>query len=209
MSRNGHPSYLATWLRIWIRNPLRIGAIVPSSDELARAMAALVPGGAGPVVELGGGTGVITRGLLGAGIDPADLIVIERDPTLHALLQAQFPNLCVLRGDATELPALLEPLGLPPARAVVSGLPLLAMPRELQHRIVAAALAVMTPDAPLIQFTYGLFSPVDRSKFGLEGKVARRVFANLPPANVWRYYRAAARDRPASASQPVLVSSRK
>lgn len=209
MPRNGHPSHLATWLRIWIRNPLRIGAIVPSSDELARAMAAPVPDGAGPVVELGGGTGAITRGLLGAGIDPADLIVIERDPTLHALLRTQFQNLRVLRGDATELLALLEPLGLPPARAVVSGLPLLAMPRELQHRIVAAALAVMAPDAPLIQFTYGLFSPVDRSRFGLEGKVARRVFANLPPANVWRYYRAAARDRPASASRPALVSSRK
>lgn len=209
MPRNGHPSHLATWLRIWIRNPLRIGAIVPSSDELARAMAALVPDGAGPVVELGGGTGAITRGLLGAGIGPADLVVIERDPTLHALLQTQFPNLRVLRGDATELPALLEPLGLPPARAVVSGLPLLAMPQELQHRIVAAALAVMAADAPLIQFTYGLFSPVDRLKFGLEGKVARRVFANLPPANVWRYYRAAARDRSASASRAAPVSSRK
>lgn len=190
MQRSGHPSHLGTWLRIWIRNPLRIGAILPSSDELARAMARLVPPGAGPVIELGGGTGAITRGLLGAGIAESDLVVIERDPTLHGVLQKQFPAVRILRGDATELPALLRPLGLPPARAVVSGLPLLAMPRELQDRIVAAALAAMAPEAPLIQFTYGLFSPVDRAKFGLEGKVARRVFANLPPANVWRYYRA-------------------
>jgi phosphatidylethanolamine/phosphatidyl-N-methylethanolamine N-methyltransferase len=97
----------------------------------------------------------------------------------------------VLCGDATRLAELLRPLGLAPARAVVSGLPLLAMPREVQRRIVEAALAVMAPGAPLIQFTYGLFSPIDRAALGLTGEVAGRVYANLPPASVWRYRRAA------------------
>lgn len=194
MLSNGRPSHLGTWLRIWIKNPLRVGAIVPSSAELARAMARLVPVGPGPVVELGGGTGVITRALLAAGVAEADLVVVERDPTLHRLLRQQFPALRIIRGDATELAALIGPLSLAPARAVVSGLPLLAMPREVQHRIVEAALAVMAPDAPLIQFTYGLFSPIDRTALGLVGRVAGRVFANLPPASVWRYYRAGTRE---------------
>ncbi|MGH6882786.1 MAG: hypothetical protein ACREFM_17835, partial [Hypericibacter sp.] len=84
-------SHHLTWLKIWIRNPMKLGAIVPSSRELALAMARLVPTDRkGPVVELGGGTGVITRGLIETGIAPEDLIVIERDPTLHACCISSF-----------------------------------------------------------------------------------------------------------------------
>ena len=189
MSTNGKSSHLATWLRIWARDPLRVGAIAPSSAELARAMARLVPMGSGPVIELGGGTGVVTQALLEAGVPPGSLVVVEREPTLHKLLSERFRTVRVLAGDAGDLSALLRPLGLEPARAVISGLPLLAISRETQRRIVEAALSVMAPEAPLIQFTYGFFSPIDREALGLTGEIADRVLANLPPARVWRYYR--------------------
>jgi phosphatidylethanolamine/phosphatidyl-N-methylethanolamine N-methyltransferase len=182
-------SHLLTWLKLWIRNPLRLGAIAPSSRELALAMARLVPiDGLGPVVELGGGTGVVTRGLLETGIAPDDLIVIERDPTLHALLRKQFPAVHVILGDATDLSRILAPMNLPPVRAVVSGLPLLSMSKPVQRKIVEEALKVMGQGGPLIQFTYGPFSPIARRHFGLVGRVAERVFANLPPASVWEYW---------------------
>ena len=153
-------------------------------------MARLVPPDrSGPVVELGGGTGVVTAALLAAGVDAPSLVVVERDPALHRLIARRFPSVRVLCGDATDLVELLAPLGLGPACAVVSSLPLLAMSRETQRRIIEAALAVMAPDAPIIQFTYGLFSPIDRGALGLDGEVADRVLINLPPARVWRYYR--------------------
>jgi len=190
MFTNGNSSHLATWLRIWARDPLRVGAITPSSAELARAMARLVPAHAeGPVIELGGGTGVVTKALLEAGIEPRSLVVVEREPDLHRLLRERFPAVHIIAGDAADLPTLLRPLGLAPARTVISGLPLLAMSRETQRRIVEAALSVMAPAAPLIQFTYGFFSPIDREALGLTGEVADRVFVNLPPARIWRYYR--------------------
>jgi phosphatidylethanolamine/phosphatidyl-N-methylethanolamine N-methyltransferase len=181
--------HLLIWLRLWIRNPLKLGAIAPSSRDLAMAMARLVPPNAkGPVVELGGGTGVVTRALIETGVETGDLIVIERDPTLYALLQKRFPQVRVVLGDATELSRLLAPLGLGPVRAVVSGLPLLSMSKEAQQRIVQEAFAVMAKDGPMIQFTYGPFSPIARRRLGLAGRVAERVFANLPPASVWEYW---------------------
>ncbi len=190
MSQGDKSGRFATWLKAWAKDPLKVGAIVPSSAELARAMARLVPPDRpGPVVELGGGTGVVTAALLAAGVDARSLVVVEREPALHRLLARRFPSVRVLAGDATDLVDLLAPLGLGPARAVVSSLPLLAMSRETQRRIIEAALAVMAPEAPLIQFTYGLFSPIDRRALGLEGEVADRVLVNLPPASVWRYYR--------------------
>ncbi|MGH6960365.1 MAG: class I SAM-dependent methyltransferase [Dongiaceae bacterium] len=184
------PSEPAVFFRQWLRDPLKIGAIAPSSRELAAAMAALVPPHATqPIVELGGGTGVITDALLDAGVPRRRLFVIERDPVLHGVLAERFPGVHVVRGDAADLGPLLRPLGVQRAGAVVSGLPLLNMRKTTQHRIVEQSFALLEPGAPFIQFTYGLFSPIPRHSFGLDGAVKRRVFNNLPPASVWLYRR--------------------
>jgi phosphatidylethanolamine/phosphatidyl-N-methylethanolamine N-methyltransferase len=178
------------FLRRWLNNPMRIGAIVPSSRRLADAMARLVPAkGEGWVVELGGGTGVITSALLRAGVAPGRLAVVERDPALHRHLKERFPQVHVVLGDAAHLAKTLRPLGIASARAVVSGLPLLSFPRPLQDEIVRSAFALLAPGGPYIQFTYGPMSPVGRERLGLHGRVARRVAANLPPAHVWIYHR--------------------
>jgi phosphatidylethanolamine/phosphatidyl-N-methylethanolamine N-methyltransferase len=183
---------LLFWRR-WLKDPLKIGAIAPSSRELATAMARLVPvGSTEPVIELGGGTGVITQALLAAGIAPERLVVIERDEALHALLSERFPQVSVLLGDAAELAALVRPLGIGRACAIVSGLPLLAMREAVRDRIVEESFALLGPSGPFIQFTYGFASPIPRRRLGVQGEVKSRVFNNLPPASVWLYYRTAA-----------------
>ncbi|HEX3063862.1 MAG TPA: methyltransferase domain-containing protein [Dongiaceae bacterium] len=179
------------FLRRWLKNPGQIGAIAPSSARLANAMARQVPrGGSGPVIELGGGTGKITAGLLRAGIDPARLVVIERDPHLHRLLQQHYPKIRIVLGDAAELAKAVRPLGITQADAVVSGLPLLIFPREVQDAIGRGVFDLLKPGAPFIQFTYGPYSPVSRERLGITGKVASWVGINLPPASVWVYRRA-------------------
>jgi len=179
------------FLRRWAKNPMSIGAIAPSSRRLADAMARQVPAfGAGPVIELGGGTGNITAGLLRAGIAAGRLVVLERDPALHRMLQERYPQLRVVLGDAAALVECLRPLGVERADAVVSGLPLLSIPRNIQDEIVRGVFHLLSRGAPFIQFTYGPYSPVGRERLGVSGKVATWVPANLPPASVWVYRRA-------------------
>ena len=174
----------------WLKSPFSIGAIAPSSRHLAKRMAELTPRDSRlPVVELGGGTGVVTDALLAA-IGPERLIVVERDPRLYGFLVERYPQVRILKGDAAELSRLLEAHGVRKAAAVVSGLPLLAMPKPVQHAIVREAVAVLAEGAPFIQFTYGFFSPVERELHGLEGKRIDRVYRNLPPASIWLYRRA-------------------
>jgi phosphatidylethanolamine/phosphatidyl-N-methylethanolamine N-methyltransferase len=173
--------------KLWLKNPRKIGAVAVSSAELAAAMARQVPRGPGYVVELGGGTGSVTKALLKAGIQPDKLIVLERDPTLHKLLQERYPDVKVLLGDAAKLQALLKREGIDHVRAIVSSLPLISMKRSLQDRITAQIFSVLEPGAPLIQFTYSLFSPIPRRRFGVHGEVGDRVLQNLPPASVWVY----------------------
>jgi phosphatidylethanolamine/phosphatidyl-N-methylethanolamine N-methyltransferase len=173
--------------KLWLKNPRKIGAVAVSSAELAAAMARQVPRGPGYVVELGGGTGSVTKALLKAGIPPEKLIVVERDPTLHKLLQERYPGVKVLLGDAARLQPLLKREGIDHVRAIVSSLPLVSMKRTLQDRITAQVFNVLEPGAPLIQFTYSLFSPIPRRRFGVHGEVGDRVLQNLPPASVWVY----------------------
>lgn len=178
--------------KLWLKNPRSIGAVAVSSPELAAAMARQVPKEFdGFVVELGGGTGSVTRALLASGVPAGKLVVIERDPTLHRYLSDHFPGVHVLLGDAVHLPAILRRHGIVPVSAIVSSLPLLSLKRSIQLRIGAQAFAVLEPGAPFIQFTYGLFSPLPRDRLGIFGEVEERVLQNLPPASVWRYFKPA------------------
>ena len=201
----GRSDPLAFW-RAWLRSPAGIGAVAPSGRALARAMAratrAVRDSGDGAVVELGAGTGSVTRALLEAGIAPSRLIVIEREPALARILSGRFPGLNVLARDARDLPAILAEHGRTHADVVVSSLPLLAMPRPMRSAIVAAAAAALRPGGRIVQFTYGPASPLGdlAPEAGLCGRRDARAWLNLPPATVWCYEHDAATN--GQAAQP-------
>ncbi len=184
------------WLFLsrWAKAPGRMGAVAPSSRALALAMAAEIPDDKSdcPIIELGGGTGSITNGLLESGIAPSRLVVIERDRHLASLLRQRFKGVEVICGDAGQLPELLARHGITRVAAVVSGLPLLLFPRDLLDQIVDGCFTVLGPTSPLIQFTYGHASPLPPESFGLTARRGPKVWLNIPPATVWIYQRASA-----------------
>jgi phosphatidylethanolamine/phosphatidyl-N-methylethanolamine N-methyltransferase len=184
-----------TFFRQWLKNPLAIAAISPSSRQLARQMVSELPPNTRRVIELGGGTGVFTQALLEHGIVPADLMVLELNEELHQHLRRRFADAHVVCGDARDLPAVAARSGYSdagPADAVISGLGLLSMSKPMQRAIVEAAFATLRPDGRLIQFTYGPASPVAREVLdALDLNSRRGNFAwwNMPPATVYVYTR--------------------
>jgi len=183
------------FFRQWLRNPLRIAAIAPSSRELAAAMIAELPPGTRRVIELGGGTGAVTEALLHHGVRGDALLVLELDEEMHAHLHEQFPSVRLALGDARDLRVIAERCGFlaqGPADAIVSGLGLLAMPIETQCAILGAAFACLRPGGRFIQFTYGPQPPVaDEVMASLDLVVHRGDFVlrNMPPATVYVYER--------------------
>ncbi|HEX2580587.1 MAG TPA: methyltransferase domain-containing protein [Dongiaceae bacterium] len=180
--------------RRWMAHPRSIGAIVPSSARLAQAMARTLRaegalGMPGAVIELGGGTGVVTDALLAQGVPAERLIVLERDPFFAALLNQRFPGIRVFQADAEHLGQILAERGVDQVAAIVSSLPLLAMAKPVRQRI-ARECATVLQHGPLIQFTYGPGSPLPYKTVGLGGRAVRRVLRNVPPATIWLYRRA-------------------
>ena len=181
------------FLRELVAQPTSVGAICASSPRLAARMAALVgEQPLGLVVELGGGTGVITAALLAHGVAPARLVVVEQSVALAEHLRKRFPDVCVLQGDAAELvtwhaegrlPAGAD--GLPqPIHTIVSGLPLLSIPAPSRQRILCAGVQALAPSGRLVQFTYALRGPSPWQVSGLARQHSERVLANLPPARI-------------------------
>ena len=88
----------ALFFRHWLRHPLEIGAFLPSSAAVGRAMAKAVAfDRPGMVLELGGGTGAVTASLLDTGCAPDRLIVVEREPALAATLRRRFKKLEIVQ----------------------------------------------------------------------------------------------------------------
>ncbi len=191
-----------TFFRQWLKNPIGMAAISPSSPQLARQMMAELSEDTKRVIELGGGTGVFTQALLEFGIEPSDLLVLELNEELHQHLQKRFPEAHVVCGDAREIFNLAKPLGFTEnkADAIVSGLGFLSMPKQSQLDIISAAFDCLKHDGRFIQFTYGPANPISREvldTLGLSSRRASFTWWNVPPATVYVYNRRVSRAIPA------------
>ena len=185
--------------RRFLKNPRQIGALCASSPDLCREMVdALGIPKARTVIELGPGTGVITREILRIMPEECELLSIELDPQLCATLRECFAaeKVHICQGSAADLGLFLEQHGRTGAEAVVSGLPWAIFPEELQRAILRAVCEHLSPNGGFATFAYlqgvplpaGLrFRKLLREFFG---KVVRSriVWRNLPPAFVYRCY---------------------
>lgn len=184
------PDFL-TFLGAWAANPLQVAALAPSGDALAKLMTSEISAATGPVLELGPGTGVFTRALLARGVREENITLVEYGSEFAQLLQLRFARARVLWMNAAQLGSHdLYPNER--AGAVVSGLPLLSMPKATVKAILSGAFAHLTPDGGFYQFTYGPACPVALPMLdglGLKADRIGRTLRNFPPAAVYRISR--------------------
>lgn len=171
-----------------LKSPKQISAIAPSSRFLAEEITKDLSHESGPVIEFGPGTGVFTRRVLARGTKAENLHLVEMDAGFCKDLAKRFPGVHIHQKSATDLTDL--PIG--KAGAVISGLPILSMPVDVQEDILRAAMALLGPGGTYYQFTYGRrppFPPELLEKYGVSWSKGARVWRNLPPATVYSFLR--------------------
>jgi phospholipid N-methyltransferase len=179
------------FLRSVLRDPSRVGAVVPSGRALASLITTELTSFNEPVIELGPGTGAFTKALIGRGVPEDRLTLIEADPAFAHTLRARFPRARVLAMDATALEQRAD-LFHEPAGAAVSGLPLLSMPIGKVASILRGTFRHLRAGGTLYQFTYLPRCPVPLQimrDLELEATRVGAAWANLPPAFVFRFRR--------------------
>ncbi|MGI6855509.1 phospholipid N-methyltransferase PmtA [Mesorhizobium sp. 1B3] len=174
----------------WIDKPKAVGSIIPTSSVTARRMASVIDTESGlPVLELGPGTGVITKAILAHGVNPEDLYTVEYSEDFVRHLKKQFHRVNIIHGDAFDLDTTLgDKRGLM-FDAVVSGVPLLNFPVARRIRYIENLLARIPEGRPIVQLTYGPLSPVPAGKGDYTVEHFDFVLRNIPPTQLWIYRR--------------------
>jgi phosphatidylethanolamine/phosphatidyl-N-methylethanolamine N-methyltransferase len=173
-----------------INGPKTVGAIAPTSVYTARRMASVIDLDSDlPVLELGPGTGVITRAILERGVPAEKLVAIEYSADFHSRLVEDFPGIKVIHGDAFDLARTLAPFDDVKFQTVISGIPLLNFPMAMRIKLLEDLLSRMPAGRPVIQFSYGPVSPIAPKPGSYHIQHFDFMIRNLPPAQLWIYRR--------------------
>ncbi|MDB6121648.1 MAG: putative methyltransferase [Pedosphaera sp.] len=178
------------FLQELVNCPRQVGAILPSSKNLATAMARWLPTDSDAyALELGPGTGVVTQALLERGLREDRLVAIEKSPKMAHHLRNRFPRARIITGDAFELDSLLK-MHLPSAHnigVVFSSLPLLNIEPETADRLARKIRAVLQSKGKLVQYSYHLGNKQPKAAAHFSYLASDRIWLNLPPARVSVY----------------------
>ncbi|MET1081643.1 MAG: methyltransferase type 12 [Burkholderiales bacterium] len=176
------------FLQGFLKRPLQVGSIVPSSRFLERRIVELAEvKSARTVVELGAGVGGTARAILDAIPETTKFLSIEINPAFCALVERiQDPRLIVHCGPAEELRATISHYGLPAPDVVVSGIPFSTMSRTTGSRILETISTVLAPGGRFV--AYQVSGQVAALARPLLGPARVEVeLRNIPPIRLYRW----------------------
>lgn len=179
------------FLQAFVKNPLKVGAIAPSSSDLARKMLeGIKPDKNNVVMELGVGTGAITKHIQRILPDEKSYLGIELDKDLIKHLKKNYPDLKMVRGNATDAFSLHQKTGLGNVRYIICCLPFVSLPNDVGEKILLEIDKFMQQGCCFrtFQYAHGYYMPSAiklrdfmRDRYG-KSKRSRLIVKNVPPA---------------------------
>lgn len=187
---------LARFFATWVRHPVKMGAVAPSSkaycDEMVRRATTEM---SGPILELGPGLGAVTKALLRAGIAPERVTSIEYDREFAEALTERFKGVRVICGDGFDLDATLADGGTTKFAAILLAIPIVRFSMDERRAILARYLDRLLPGGNVTQLSYLWKPPVEPVNGEFVVTSSPIIWANVPPARVWVYSRAPGSER--------------
>jgi phospholipid N-methyltransferase len=179
------------FLQAFLKNPGTVGSITPSSPELARRMVTgLRPSENNVVMELGVGTGAITKFLQEIVPDENSYLGIELDRDLVRILKKNYPNMKIVRGNALEASDIHRKAGSGKVGTIICCLPFVSMPNEIGEKILLEIDKFMQLGCTFrtFQYAHGYYFPSAiklrefmRNRYG-KSKRSPLIVKNVPPA---------------------------
>ena len=176
------------FFRGFLKRPKQVGSIIPSSRFLERRVTrATRAHRAKLIVELGPGTGGITRALLRAMQPEARLLAIEINPHFVEVLQ-RWPDkrLIVEQGSAADIVAILDAHGLSAPDVIVSGIPFSTMTMPIGRDILRSVYDALDPGGAFVAYQVrDRVHTLGREVFG-RARVQTELL-NVPPMRIYRW----------------------
>lgn len=181
---NGRPAFFQEFLK----HPLQIGSIIPSSRFLERRIvAAAGVASANVVVDLGPGTGGTTRAILRAMPQHPRLLSIEINPLFHALVcSIKDDRIIAHLGSACEIREIVSGYGLDAPNAVISGIPFSTMSRSEGVQILEAVASLLAPGGRFVAYQVSNRVAILCTHILEPGQTTTELL-NIPPMRVFQW----------------------
>jgi phospholipid N-methyltransferase len=185
------PSPRWQFLRGFLKHPVMVGSVIPSSRVLIEKMLAPVDWNQTRLfVEYGPGVGTFTRPVLDRLAPDAKLVTIDTNPEFTRYLKESLddPRLVAVHGSAADVEKILADRGLGQADFVLSGQPFSTLPAGVGEDIAEATANVIRPGGAFLVYQ---FSPKVRAFIEPHFERIDRGFewVNVPPATLFWAWR--------------------
>lgn len=176
------------FIQEFLKHPLQIGSIIPSSRFLERRVVEVAGVASGDViVELGPGTGGITRAMLRAMPQHAKLLSIEINTHFHKLVsRIDDDRLIAHFGSAIDLTQILSHYDLDSPNTIVSGIPFSTMSRSVGSQILEAVSSLLPPNGRFVAYQVNSQVAALCRPFLGTGQISTE-FLNIPPMRIFQW----------------------
>ena len=181
------------FFREFLKHPQQVASIVPSSRFLERRVVEVADvRSARAVVELGAGTGGVTRAILAAMPRDAQLLSVEINPRFRTSLERIGDSrLIAYTGGAGELERAISLHGLAAPDVVISGIPFSKMKRDSASHVLQMISTVLAAGGRFV--AYQLHKRVESLCRPLLGPAQVELeLRNIPPLRIYRWQKHAA-----------------
>ncbi len=184
-TKPGSPDWLLMCQK-FLKKGTSIATVAPSSRFLARRMLKGIEWDKIEcLVELGAGTGPVTKEILKRIQPHTKLIIVEIDPDFCQRLRTRFPQADIVEGDASQLDELLADRGITKVDEIISGLPLPSFPDGLRDAILASCARCLGDSGMFRQLTIMPYVFMRLYKRYFSDVKFALVPLNVPPAGVY------------------------
>ena len=181
--------------KTFAKSPRKIGALMPSSESLARAMVDRLDwANIKTVIEYGSGTGAITKAILSNINDSHKFVAIEANKKFAELFTSRFPDVNLKVDSVANIGNICAKETINKVDCIISSLPWAAFTKKEQEKYLSATLSVLNPESTFTTFCYlqSLATPAEirfiasLKRHFEEVKQTAIVWKNVPPAAVIR-----------------------
>jgi phospholipid N-methyltransferase len=172
-----------------VKNLQTVGTLAFSSKHLVKKMVSPIQfADARCIIELGTGNGCITKALLKQMKPDAQLLSFEINENFYQMTAKHLhdPRLHLINDSAENMMTHLYNAGFLHADYIVSSVPLVSLPKQVEENILATSLKALKPNGLFIQFSYStvLLKKIERT-FGEKNVKLNFTPLNFPPAFIY------------------------
>ena len=185
----------ALFLKRFLRRPMQVASIVPSSKALVRRVLNKIDFSSPRIIaEFGPGEGCHTREIVRRMHRDSRLLLVELDPALAQHLERQFaddPRITVFNTDAAELPSLLLREQLDYCDYVISGIPFSILEIGKKRELLRCIHACLAPAYHAAFVIYQVTNELVSHCAHFARIESEYCLQNIPPMFVTKFYKTA------------------